>query len=310
MVHPDPGDAVAVSDEVPDTVPDNGSVGAVNAHPAEAGPHHLSHAVRVHQQQGQAVLPEIPPAPASPAIVVVRQEGAAVEPAQKGLEGNPAHEAVKVRAAGGIADIHSFLPIGFCLVQQRLYLPCRPAGVQDAADLPLVLRNAEKDDVLRRLSLRQRDRREPDAAHSLPAMNLGFRGEAGAVFIDRARVEEGAALANEGINGGVKRLWTPAVAGSTQHVVDAVIFPVALLVKGHGGLDQYAVVRCPDAVEHGGHVPVVPDVVRAPSIDGDGRDAGHALGCGVCVGDADMHDLHILTAGDKGRDLRAEPAAF
>ena len=91
-----------------------------------------------------------------------------------------------------------------------------------------------------------------------------------------------------------------------EDVIDPAIFPVALLIKGHGGLYQHAVIRGPDAVEHGGHIPVIPDVVRAPAVDGNRCDPGQALGHGVRIGNADVHDLNILMMRDKGCDLRAK----
>ena len=117
VVHPDSGDAVAVRDKVPQALSDDGGVGSVHPHAAEAGLDHLPHAAGVHQQQRQAVLPEVPPAPASPAIVVVGQEGTAVDPPQKGLEAHPAHQAVEVRRAGLVADVYLVLPISFCALQ-------------------------------------------------------------------------------------------------------------------------------------------------------------------------------------------------
>ena len=147
VVHPDPGDAVAVRDKIPQPVADDGGIGTVNTHSAEIRLEHLLYAGGVHQQQGQAVLPQVPPAPAAPAIVVVGQEGAAVDPPQEGLEADPPHEAVKIRIPGVIADVHFLLPVGFHSVQRLLYLLRRAIGIQNSVKLFLVLRHAQEDDV-------------------------------------------------------------------------------------------------------------------------------------------------------------------
>ena len=55
---------------------------------------------------------------------------------------------------------------------------------------------------------------------------------------------------------------------------------------------------------------MIPDVVRAPAGDRNRRDPGEPLGRGARIGDADIHDLHVLAAGDKGCDLRAKRVAL
>lgn len=91
---------VAVGDEIAVAGPNDGGVGAVNPDAAEILLDHPAHVPGFHQQQGQAVLPQIPPAPAAPAVVMVGEEGAAEEPPQEGLETNPFHQVVKVRVSG------------------------------------------------------------------------------------------------------------------------------------------------------------------------------------------------------------------
>ena len=309
VIHPNPGDSVAVRDKIPQSVANNGGIGAVNAHPAKIRPEHLLYTGGIHQQQGQAVLPQIPPAPASPAIVMVRKEGAAIDPPQEGLEADPAHKTVKVRIPGAAADIHFFPPVGADLLQRPLYLTRRLVGVQNSVDFRLILRNAQKDDVLRRLPRRQGDRREPDAAHGLPARGFRSRRNPWRVLIHRPGTQERPALANKAVCRGIKRRRVPSVSARSEDEIDPSVFPVSLLIKGHGGLHQHPVIRGPDTVEHGGHIPVIPNVVRAPAVDRNRRDPGEPLGRGARIGDADIHDLHVLAAGDKGCDLRAKRVA-
>ncbi len=57
VIHPDAGNAVAVRDKIPVSVPDNGGVGAVDTDPAVVCFYHLPHILRLHQKQRQAVLP-------------------------------------------------------------------------------------------------------------------------------------------------------------------------------------------------------------------------------------------------------------
>lgn len=78
VIHPDAADAVAVSDKFSGSGADNGRVRAVDADARKVLHDHAAHAVRLHQKQRQAVLPEVAPAAAAAAVVMVRQEGAAI----------------------------------------------------------------------------------------------------------------------------------------------------------------------------------------------------------------------------------------
>ena len=50
VIHPDPGNAVAVGDEIPVTIADDGGVGAVHANAAKVLFDHLPHTLRVHDE--------------------------------------------------------------------------------------------------------------------------------------------------------------------------------------------------------------------------------------------------------------------
>ncbi len=101
-------------------------------------------------------------------------------------------------------------------------------------------------------------------------------------------MQEGAALPDELLNRGIESGGSAAVPGDTQDIVNPAVFPVALLVKGHGGLNLNAVFRGLNPVEHGGDIPMVPEIVRASAVDRHRRDSGNTLGRGVLVGNPDL----------------------
>ena len=71
MVHPDTADSVAVGDKFTGLMSNNGGIGAINADAAIIAHNHTPHIAGIHQQQAQAILPEVTPTTASPAIVMV-----------------------------------------------------------------------------------------------------------------------------------------------------------------------------------------------------------------------------------------------
>lgn len=78
-----------------------------------------------------------------------------------------------------------------------------------------------------------------------------------------------AALSDKALHRGVEACGLCSVAFAAKDIVDLVVGAVPFLVKGHGGADQHTVCGSLDAVEHGGHIAVIPDVVRAPAVDGE-----------------------------------------
>ena len=82
---------------------------------------------------------------------------------------------------------------------------------------------------------------------------------------------------------------------------------MALFIKGHGGLDLDAVFCGPNPVEHGGHIPVVPEVVRAPAVDGDSRPGCHGLRRIGNVLNHNMHDFHGIIFRNKRSYGGTEP---
>ena len=74
MVHPDSCDAVPVSDEFAALAANDGRIGAVASYAAEVIDEHAPDVRRVHDYQRQTVLPEVSPASAALAVVVVGEE--------------------------------------------------------------------------------------------------------------------------------------------------------------------------------------------------------------------------------------------
>ena len=205
-----------------------------------------------------------------------------------------------------IADVYLFLPVGPGHAEGRPHLFHCVEGGENAVDLCLILRDAQQHDILCALPRLQGDSGEADAPHGLPAGDFCSGGDALRPLIDRPGLEEGAPLAEEAVHRGIESHGLFTSSGRAQHIVDVVVLPVALLVKGHGGLHQNAMLCSLETMEHGGHVPVVPDIVRATAVDGDGGDAGHIPGDSPRVGELNLHDLHIVLGRDKGGDLSLE----
>ena len=111
VIHPDSCDAVTVSDEFAASAADDGSVRAVRSDAAEVIDEHSPYVRRIHDYQRQAVLPEISPASAALAVIVVRQERASVDPSEHRLYANPVHPAVKSLVARVEAYVIFLIPV-------------------------------------------------------------------------------------------------------------------------------------------------------------------------------------------------------
>ena len=120
-------------------------------------------------------------------------------------------------------------------------------------------------------------------------------------------MQVGPAFPQKVLHGGVKALRLLPVGAASPHIIDLVVGPVPALIKGHGGPHHHAVVPGPDAVQHRGDVAVVPDVVRAAAIEGDGRGGGHPAGLVRPVVHTDQHDLHTVPPGAEGGDCCVQP---
>ena len=111
MIHPHPRNAVAVCDKIAIAVADDSGVGSVYAYAAKVLLNHPAHIPGIHQQKGQAILPQVTPAAAAAAVVMVRQKRTAKQPAQKRLEADPLHQVVKGRVPGAALHINLLPPV-------------------------------------------------------------------------------------------------------------------------------------------------------------------------------------------------------
>ena len=314
VVHPDPGNAVAVGDEVAVPGADDGGVGAVHPHAAEVGLDHPAHLTGFHEQQGKAVLPQVPPAPAAPAVVVVGQEGAAEEPPQVGLEADPLHQPVAVGVAGGKGHVDLFLPVAAGLGQGGVHLGGGVIPGKEPVDGLVALLHPQQQDVPGRGTGGQGQGSKAEGAHGLPSGAAGSRRHAGVVFQHRPGMGEAAALPDELLHRGVEGCRGLAVGAVAQQIVDFLVGPVAPLVKGHGGADPHPVDGGADAVEHGGHVAVVPQVVGAAAVEGHRPVGGEGEGAVGDVFHRDAEHFHIVPhrhkAGQGGMHPRRFQCAF
>ena len=303
VVHPDPGDAVAVGDEVAVPRPDDGGVGAVGPHPAEVFLDHLPDAGGVHQQQGQAVLPQIAPAAPAPAIVVVGQERTAEQPPQERLEADPPHQLVEVFVAGGKRDVHPLLPDGAGLGKGG-GRPLRAAvALPDAGGVGLAGRHAEDHHIRRLGAGGEGDVGKAEGAHRLPPFGGRAGRQAGAALGQGAGPQIGAALPQEVLDGGPEADRLFPVGPAAAYIIKSMVGPVPPLVKRHGGPHEHPVRTGPDAVQHRGDVAVVPDVVGAAAIDGHSRRRGQPAGGGAGVAHLDKQDLSVVVQRAEGGQL-------
>ena len=118
------------------------------------------------------------------------------------------------------------------------------------------------------------------------------------------------ALAQERLHGGVESLRLLALRPKALYIIYFVVGPVAPLIKGHGGPDHDPVFGGPDPVEHRGHIPVIPNVVGAAAIQGNGCDGGQPAGLILLVAHRDAEDFRIVLPGAEGGDFGAEAQAI
>ena len=90
---------------------------------------------------------------------------------------------------------------------------------------------------------------------------------------------QASALTDEAFHGGEEARGLSAVSRCAQHIIDALVFLVAPLVKEHGGLHQHALLRHVDAVRQTGDMAVFPQIVGAAFVDGHGGAGRQGLRC-------------------------------
>ena len=189
---------------------------------------------------------------------MVWKEGAPIQPAQKRLEGNPGQKCVQFLPACRKPDIDLSFPIVFCLLQGFLNLMFRAVSLCDPFYLLLVFCNANQNRIGYRLPGPERDLRECQPAHRLSSRNFRSCGNTRLLTENRAGMREAAAFSNQRIHGREKGNRRKTIPGKAHDIVNLLIFPVPFLIKGHRRLHLHAMLRCPDPVQHGSYVPVIP----------------------------------------------------
>ena len=79
MVHPHSHNCVSVGLESPPAASDDGGIAAIRSDSGEKCRHIFPHGGGILKDQGEAVLPQIPPASPAPSVIVMRQERTAVD---------------------------------------------------------------------------------------------------------------------------------------------------------------------------------------------------------------------------------------
>ena len=201
---------------------------------------------------------------------MVGQEGAAEQAAQKRLKADPFHQAVKIRVPGAETDRDLILPAGFGILQGMQYLFGGIVFFKNAGNAFFALFRSQKDDVVRPPAGSQGNRLKTESAHGFLSCRGGMGRTSGISLVYGPGVRKGASFSEERFHSGIKSSRRAARPRAAHDIIDPAVGTVPLLVKGHGGADKNSVPVCADAVEHGGYIPMVPDVVRAAPVDGDG----------------------------------------
>ena len=114
MIHPDPGDIVAIGFELAREAADNGGIAAIHANPGKVFEQQMIYLPGFHDQQSQNVLPKIAPAAAAAPVIMIRQERVAEQAAQCGLDAHPLQPQIEVITLVWKARFSSLLrPIPF-----------------------------------------------------------------------------------------------------------------------------------------------------------------------------------------------------
>ena len=122
MIHPHTRNIVSVCNKFTLSGSNDGCVGTINTHTAKIVHQVFSHSIRVHNQQGQTILPQITPSSSTTSIVMMGQERPAVNPTKHRLYVNPVHEIIKPLICGMIAYIALFFPCSHCRIKDSIQL--------------------------------------------------------------------------------------------------------------------------------------------------------------------------------------------
>ncbi len=271
VVHPHAGDVVAVGLELARLRADDGGVAAVAAHAGVVAEQEFPYIGRLHEQQRQAILPQVaPPAPAAP-VIVVRQERVADEPPQDGLHRHPLQPAVEGGGGGLRIQRGEFrLPI-----RERVFEPLPEFdGIairgKQRIGIFVPVHNRRDEDIRLGAARFQLDVLEAQRADGLVAVYRGSGGDARFGLFrrdDGLRPFERAAFTDEVLDDGVKAHGSVAAIFRAEHAVGDSVGLVPALVEGEGGAHEDAVRVRADAVQQRGDVPVVAQVVGGTPVE-------------------------------------------
>ena len=132
VIHPHARNLIAIGDKGSLLASDNGRIGSVDADTLKIIEKHLAHTVRIHQKKCQTVLPEISPASSSLSVIMVRQKGTAIDPAQDRLKADPLHIAVKLAVFRVVGYVYFLFPVCFHALIRRLRLRRRAVRCRHA----------------------------------------------------------------------------------------------------------------------------------------------------------------------------------
>ncbi len=311
VVHPDPRDVVAVRDEFPGPAADDGRVGAVKADAREIVQQHRPHFGRAGENEGQAVLPQVAPAPSALAIIVIGHKGIAVDLAEHRLDPDPAHPLGEVaRAAAECYFFRQLRPVPASLHKSLMRFVPAAVAVKNAVGLLHCPAGPDDKHIAAALFRGEENIGKPERANvfdPLPDRVFPARRRRGqAVFHDRLRPVQAARRPDEPMDFREKPAWQCAVPHTPQDEVTLVIVTVPFFVKDDLGLHDQAAWNDVGAVDQTRHVPVIPQVVRGPREDRDGRGRRDMQFLFRCIGQVDRHHFHRVIIGrDKIQYLAA-----
>ena len=129
------------------------------------------------------------------------------------------------------------------------------------------------------------------------------RRHTGKIFDNRLWPLKITSLADKILHGRVKIFRCLPRLVVSAHKVGHLVRAVPPLVKGHRRRHKHTVLHRADAVQQRCHMPVIPQIVRAPAIDRYGCGRRESYLHVACIGNLHIHDLHRIVQRNKRRDL-------
>ena len=298
VIHPHSGDAVPVGLEFPGLCADDGGVRPVGADAGKVAQKILPGLLRGGQQQGKAVLPEIPPAPAAPAVIVVGQEAAPADAAQQRLNAHPAQPAVEGAALGADAPRGGVLPEDLRPFQRRRYRFRRQIGGGVGV-------HGQDDLIACYFSGRQRPFGEEQGGDDLTAL----RRFSGVEMVDVLRGDHCLRPVVASGADKVPHQWDEALRACpgvvlSPYPIGQLPFLVPPLVEGQRRAEVKAMFAQRHPLQKAGDVAVIPDIVCRAAVQGDRCRRGEGQRRFAGVFQCDLHDFHgFLPGGNEAQNL-------